>query len=138
MGLAGATGPAGDEPEALGDELGAEEAVEQGEPDTGLEGEIELLDGLEDREAAAGTVGKWSRPRRTSKSIAGAVSLKDPLSDEDFHTSHYRTLGSRRRDAGRRWPFARDHCPIASPGVWSTRTLHLWGFGPIVGRNPVI
>jgi hypothetical protein len=53
MGLAGATGPAGDEPEALGDELGAEEAVEQGEPDTGLEGEIELLDGLEDREAAA-------------------------------------------------------------------------------------
>lgn len=53
MGLAGAARPAGDETAALSHELGAEDAAEQGEADAGLEGEIKVLDGFQEREAGA-------------------------------------------------------------------------------------
>jgi len=44
--LAGATGAAGDEAQPAADELGAEDAAEQGQADAGLEGEVQLLDHL--------------------------------------------------------------------------------------------
>lgn len=53
VGFPRATRAAGDQAMALRDELGAEEAAAQGEADTGLEGEVELLDGLEEGEAGA-------------------------------------------------------------------------------------
>src|SRR5215471_1944311 len=53
MGLARATRSAGDEAVAVGDQLGAEDAPEQGEADAALEGEVELLDRLEEREVGA-------------------------------------------------------------------------------------
>jgi len=49
VGLARAAGPAEDQRVAAGDELRAEDAAEQREPDGGLEGEVVLVDGLENR-----------------------------------------------------------------------------------------
>ena len=48
VGLAGATGPAGDQAVAVGDQLGTEDAAEQGQADTALEGKVEFLDRFEE------------------------------------------------------------------------------------------
>jgi hypothetical protein len=99
--LAGATGPAGDQAKALGDELGPEDAAEQSQADAGLEGEVELLDGLQEGEAGAphaaldpglGAVGDLFGHEAGQELAVGQPVLLGPLCQFRIEPAHCRQV----------------------------------------------